>query len=166
MNELSERNGKPDRKAGTQSHGTHRVSRATETKGTVMLITTKILGALAVSGLVAAGGAAFTGTGVTNSAGSNQFVGGTVSQGVTGATLSGVVYAFGDAPANTAVHAVALTFADVNSDGKTPTVVFTGGNAVAFTCDVIAVSTHLSTCTTAGADRVGVTSLAITIPAG
>jgi hypothetical protein len=124
---------------------------------------TKFLGALAVAGLLAAGGSAFTGTGVTNNAGATQFVGGTISQNVTGATLSSVVYAFGDAPANTAVHSVALTFADANSDGKTPTIAFAGGNAVAFTCDVIAVTTHLSTCTTDGVDRVGVTSLAITV---
>jgi hypothetical protein len=124
---------------------------------------TKLIGAVAVAGLVAAGGSAFTGSGLTNNAGSAQYVGGTVSQSVTGATLSTVAYSFGDAPANTAVHSVALVFADATTDGKTPTVAFTGGNAVAFTCDVIAVETHLSTCTTAGADRVGVTSLAITV---
>jgi hypothetical protein len=49
---------------------------------------TKFLGALAVAGLLAAGGSAFTSTGVTNNAGATQFVGGTISQNVTGATLS------------------------------------------------------------------------------
>jgi hypothetical protein len=125
---------------------------------------TKFLGAVAVAGLIAAGGSAFTGTGVTNGAGATQFVGGTVSQSVTGATLSSVTYSFADAPANTAVHSVALVFADENTLAKTPTVTFTGGNAVAFTCDVIAATTRLSTCTTAGVDGVGVTSLAITVP--
>jgi hypothetical protein len=125
--------------------------------------TPMIIAGFAVAGLAAVGGSAFTGTGVTSNAGSTQYVGGTVSQSVTGATLTSVAYGFGDAPINTAVHSVALTFADAASDGKTPTVVFTGGNAVAFTCDVVAVGTHLSTCTTAGADRVGVTSLAITV---
>ncbi|HYN94295.1 MAG TPA: hypothetical protein VES42_10650 [Pilimelia sp.] len=118
---------------------------------------------MSVAGLAAVGGSAFTGTGVSNSAGATQYVGGTVSQTVTGATLSSVAYSFGDGPANTAIHSVALTFADAATDGKTPTIVFTGGNAVAFTCDVIAVGTHLSTCTTAGADRVGVTSIAVTV---
>lgn len=122
-----------------------------------------IIAGLAVAGLAAAGGSAFTGTGVTSNAGATQYVGGTVSQSVTGATLTSVVYSFGDAPANTAVHSVALTFADASTDGKTPTIAFTGGNAVAFTCDAIAVGTHLSTCTTAGADRVGVTSIAVTV---
>jgi hypothetical protein len=128
-----------------------------------MRTSTKLIGAVAVAGLVAAGGSAFTATGITNNAGSTQYIGGTVSQDVTGATLSSVTYSFGDAPANTAVHSVALVFADATTDGKTPTVAFTGGNVVAFTCDVIAVGTHLSTCTTAGADRVGVSSLAITV---
>jgi hypothetical protein len=123
----------------------------------------KVLGAVAVAGLVATGSAAFTATGLTNNAGSTKYVGGTVSQSVTGATLSTVTYSFGDAPTNTAVHSVALVFADVNTDGMTPTIAFTGGNAVTFTCDEIAVTTHLSTCTTDGADRVGVTSLAITV---
>jgi hypothetical protein len=138
----------------------------------------KLLGAALVVGVLAATGSAFTGTGVTNNAGASQFVGGTISQSVTGATLSSLVYTFGNAPANTAVHSVALTFADGNADGITPTIVFTGGNAadgitptivftggnaVAFTCDVIAVGTHLSTCTTAGVDRVGVTSVAVTV---
>ncbi|MBK5306252.1 MAG: hypothetical protein JJD92_06140 [Frankiaceae bacterium] len=128
-----------------------------------MLLNRKLLGAVVLVGVVAATGSAFTATGVTNNAGASQFIGGTISQSVKGATLSSVAYSFGDAPANTAVHSVALTFADANSDGITPSVVFTGGNAVAFTCDVIAVTTHLSTCTTAGVDRIGVTSLAITV---
>jgi hypothetical protein len=123
----------------------------------------KLLGAALVVGVLATTGSAFTGSGLTNSAGASQFVGGTISQSVTGATLASLQYTFGDAPANTAVHSFALTFADGNADGVTPTVVLTGGNAVAFTCDVIAVTTHLSTCTTAGVDRTGVSSVAVTV---
>lgn len=55
-----------------------------------------ILAAVAVAGLAVAGGTAFTGTGVINNAGATQFVGGTVNQSVTGATLSSVVYSFGE----------------------------------------------------------------------
>jgi hypothetical protein len=121
-----------------------------------------IIAGFAVAGIAAVGGSAFTGTGVTTNAGASQYVGGTVSQSVTGATLASVVYSFGDAPANTAVHSVALTF-DAVAVGKTPTIAFTGGNAVAFTCDAVAAGTFLSTCTTAGADRTGVTSLAVTV---
>jgi hypothetical protein len=137
-----------------------------ETKGNRLRITPRnklVFGAIALASAFAVAGSAFTGTGVTNNAGSTQFVGGTVSQSVTGATLSTVTYSFGDAPANTAVHSVALTFANADSDGKTPTIGFTGGNAVAFSCTEIAETTHLSTCTTVLADRVGVTSLAVTV---
>jgi hypothetical protein len=124
---------------------------------------TKLIGAVSVAAVVAAGGSAFTATGLLNSAGASQYIGGTVSQSVSGATLNSVTYSFGDAPANTAVHSVALVFGDASTDGLTPTVALTGGNAVVFTCDAIAVTTHLSTCTTAGADKVGVTSIAVTV---
>jgi hypothetical protein len=125
--------------------------------------TPMIIAGFAVVGLAAVGGSAFTGTGVATNAGTSQYIGGTVSQSVTGATLSNVAYGFGDAPANTAVHSVVLTFADAAVVAKTPSIAFTGGNAVAFTCDAVAAGTFISTCTTAGADRVGVTSLAVTI---
>ncbi|MDT5210162.1 MAG: hypothetical protein QOF67_2577, partial [Mycobacterium sp.] len=114
-------------------------------------------------GLVSIGGSAFTGTGVTNNAGASQFVGGTVDQTVSGATLSDVAYTFGDAPANTAVHSVALTFA-AGADGKTVEITISGGNAVAFNCEAIGATTaNTSTCLTTGADIVGATSLAVTV---
>jgi hypothetical protein len=122
-----------------------------------------MIAAVSTVGAVSLAGSAFTASGVTNNAGSTQFVGGTVSQSVTGATLSSVAYSFGDAPANTAVHSALLTFADANTDAKTPTVAFSGGNAVAFTCTAIEATGHTSTCTTDGADRTGVTGLAITV---
>ena len=120
----------------------------------------KLLGALAVAGIVAASGSAFTGTGLTNSAGSTQYVGGTVSQSVTGATLASVTYGFSDGAAQTAVNSVLLTFADANTDAKTPTIVV--GNSVgAFTCTAIEATNHTSTCT--GAASTGVTGVAITV---
>ncbi|MGZ4762046.1 MAG: hypothetical protein ACXV7I_06395, partial [Ilumatobacteraceae bacterium] len=61
------------------------------------------------------------------------------------------------------VHSALLTFADADTDAKTPTVVFSGGNAVAFTCTAIEATGHTSTCTTDGADLTGVTGLAITV---
>jgi hypothetical protein len=70
----------------------------------------KILGAVAVAGLVAATGSAFTGTGLSNSAGAAQFVGGTVSQTVSGATLTDISYEFSDGT-QTAVDGITLTFA-------------------------------------------------------
>ena len=119
--------------------------------------------AVAVVGAGGLAGSAFTASGITNNAGATQFVGGTVSQSVTGATLSSVAYSFGDAPANTAVRSALLTFADATTDGMTPTVELSGGNAVAFTCTAIEAIGHTSTCTTAGADRTGVTGIAITV---
>jgi hypothetical protein len=118
-----------------------------------------VAGAFAV--LAAAGGSALTGTGVTNNAGATQFVGGTVSQSVTGATLSSIGYTFGDAPANTAVTSFLLTFADANANGKTPTALVNATAADVFTCTVITAMT--STCTAATPDT-GVTSVAITVP--
>jgi hypothetical protein len=124
---------------------------------------TKIITATAFVGLAAAGGSALTGSGITNNAGASQFVGGSISQGITGATLSSIAYTFGDAPVNTAVHSFLVTFGDANVDAKTPTVALTGGNAVAFTCTAVEATLHTSTCTTDGADRTGVTSTLITV---
>jgi hypothetical protein len=122
---------------------------------------TKFLGALAVAGLVAAGGSAFTSTGVTNNAGPTQFIGGTVSQSVTGATISTIAYNFSDAT-KTAVTTIVLTFADATG-GKTPTLVSTGtGPADVYTCTAIAAGTFISTCSAALPDP-GVTSVAITV---
>ena len=117
---------------------------------------------VAVVAAMGVAGTAFTGTGVTSTAASTQFVGGTVTQGITGATLAGIAYPFGDAPANTAIRTAVLTFG-ADADGKTVGVEFTGGNAVAFTCTAVEVTLHTSTCTTAGADRTGATSIAITV---
>ena len=121
-----------------------------------------MIGVVAVFGSMAVAGSAFTGTGLTNTAGSTQFVGGTVSQSITGATLAGVEYSFGDAPANTAIRSAVLTFA-ADSDGKAVAVEFTGGNAVVFTCTAVEAVGHTSTCTTAGDDQTGATSIAITV---
>jgi hypothetical protein len=67
-------------------------------------------GAVALAGVVALTGGAFTAGGITNSAGGSQFIGGEVSQTVTGeATLSDVGYTFTDV-SNTDVTSVKLTF--------------------------------------------------------
>jgi hypothetical protein len=120
----------------------------------------QIMSAVAVAGLVAAGTSAFTATGVTNNAGSTQFVGGTVSQSITGGTLSSVVYAFADGT-NTSIHTATLTFANANTDGITPTIEFTATSAQPFSCT--AISSQVSTCTTTGADQSGASAIAITV---
>ncbi|MDQ0212638.1 hypothetical protein [Arthrobacter bambusae] len=125
----------------------------------------KIFTALSVAGLAVAAGSAFTGTGVATAgqAASDQFVGGTVSQAVTGATLDSIVYGFTDGT-NTAVNQVTLTFADANADGKIPTIALTGGTGTPFTCTAVAVTTHISTCSPGtGLSQSGVTSASVTV---
>jgi hypothetical protein len=67
----------------------------------------KIAVALAAVGLAAADGSAFTATGLatTGQASAAQFIGGTISQAVTGATLDSVTYGYADAATKTAVAA-------------------------------------------------------------
>lgn len=133
-----------------------------------MRTNTKFLGALAVAGLVAASGSAFTGTGLATSgtAASAQFVGGTVSQAVTGATLTTVAYGFTDTT-DTKVSTITLTFS-TTADGKTVTVAPSGGGSGVgkFTCGNTL--SNASSCTyTAGTDTftgyTGLTSLAVTV---
>ena len=124
----------------------------------------KIVSAVAVAGLAFAASAAYTGTGLTNSAGDTQFVGGQVIQTVTGATLSNLAYTFTDST-NTAVSSVDLTFADDQSDGKTVTLELTGGSAAIFECTVIAVDTNTSNCVLAAAQTAptGVTGATVAV---
>lgn len=125
-----------------------------------MTTTHKLLGAFAVPGLVAASGSAFTGTGLTRSAADTQYVGGTVSQSVTGATLASVVYSFNDPSAKTSVSSIALALSgDVT--GKVPTIVLTGGTP--FTCTAVSSGTSTCTPTTTNDYAVGVTGIAVTV---
>lgn len=124
----------------------------------------KIITALSVAGLAVAAGSAFTGTGVATAgqAASGQFVGGTVSQSVTGATLNSIVYGFTDGT-KTGVNKVTLTFADATG-GKTPTVALTGGTEATFTCTAIDADTFVSVCDAAeGTSQTGVNSASVTV---
>ncbi|MEV6343398.1 hypothetical protein [Actinoplanes sp. NPDC051851] len=86
----------------------------------------QLVGGVAVAGAVAAGSTAFTASnGLTNGAGTTQFIGGTVSQTVTGASLSAVTYAFNDAT-KTQITGVTLTFTDSAANGKAVTLTPTG----------------------------------------
>jgi hypothetical protein len=122
-----------------------------------------LIAAVGTAGVLASGSAAFTGTGVEMTAAPTQFVGGTVSQTVTGATLNDIAYSFTDA-GNTAVDSVALTFADDKADGKVPTVVATlgSGTPAIATCLPIAAVSHVSTRTVDGS-WVGLSSLVVTV---
>jgi hypothetical protein len=94
--------------------------------------TKKLIGAVAVAGIVAAGGSAFTGTGVTDAAAGSQFVGGTVSQTITGATLNDIAYGFTNA-ADTTINAVTLTF-EADALGKHVSIALAGNGASTSTC--------------------------------
>jgi hypothetical protein len=104
---------------------------------------TKLFGAVAVAGVVAASGSAFTGAGATIDA-TSQFVGGTISQSVTGAHVTSVVYTEGTTALGTHTYqtSVALTFAEdhptdavtVAVDGSTTQLPCTGSTSTSFTC--------------------------------
>jgi hypothetical protein len=128
----------------------------------------KVLTAVAVAGLALAGGSAFTGTGVTTTgtAASAQFVGGTVSQSVTGATLDSIVYGFTDGT-DSKVSTIRLTFTGT-ADGHAVTAGPAGGGAGVGTFSCSATSANVSDCTyTAGTDLflgyTGLTSLDVTV---
>lgn len=127
----------------------------------------KILTAVAVAGIAFAGGSAFTGTGLTNDAGASQFIGGQVSQSVTGATLENVAYAFADATAKTSVNQITLTFADT-ADGLEVAATPSGSTDGTFTCGNIV--SNASTCSFTAdpatpelTGYTGLTSLAIAV---
>jgi hypothetical protein len=130
-----------------------------------MRTSVKVITALSVAGLAVAAGSAFTGSGLstTGMAASTQFVGGTVSQSVTGATLNSVVYGFTDGT-KTAVNQVTLTFADATG-GKTPTLSLAGGGTATFACDAIDADTFVSVCDPVVADttKTAVTSASVTV---
>jgi hypothetical protein len=96
----------------------------------------KFFAALAVAGVVAAGGSAFTAGGLQNLAGADQFVGGSVTQTVSGTTVTGVAYET-DA-ANNNIKSVTLTFGNDAADGTQPTLVFSGPGAENYTCAIVA----------------------------
>ena len=84
-------------------------------------------GAVALAGVAALTGGAFTAGGVTNSAGESQFIGGEVTQTVTGAaTLSSVDYTFTDV-SNTDASNVTVTFSEIAA-GSVVNVEMNGSN--------------------------------------
>lgn len=125
----------------------------------------RIAAGLAVAAASALGSSALTGSGLstTGQAAAPQFIGGQVTQSVSGATLTDVTYGFVPGGTNTAINSATLTFA-ADADGRTVTLALTGGNTTTFTCSTVAAVTHKSTCTAdnSGAET-GATSAAITV---
>jgi hypothetical protein len=91
----------------------------------------KFFAALAVAGVVAAGGSAFTGGGLGPDPAA-QFVGGSVTQTVTGTSVADIAYAV--ASDNT-ISKVTLTFGDDAVNGKKPALVFDA--TTAYDCAVV-----------------------------
>ncbi|MDQ1719030.1 MAG: hypothetical protein QOE89_2983 [Pseudonocardiales bacterium] len=115
-----------------------------------------------------------TGTGVTDGTTGPQFIGGTVSQSVTGATLSSVVYHFvgGDSGPKTNISSIDLSFS--GADGKTVDVAADAhainatfsGNGTADIPGTIAAGAVTFTVTAIGgaaAGYAGLSNLAITV---
>lgn len=85
----------------------------------------QMLGGVAAAGVVAAGTTAFTGgAGLTVSAAA-QYLGGTATHTVTGATIDTVTYNYTSGPA---FDKVTLHFADTNAEGKAVTATAAGGS--------------------------------------
>lgn len=96
----------------------------------MMRTSSKFAVAAAFAGMAAIGGAAFTGSGLTNGA-PTQFIGGTVTSAVTGATLTDVHYDFTDA-GKTSVEQITVTL--TGAVGKTVTGSIDGGaRSITFT---------------------------------
>jgi len=139
----------------------------------------KITIGLVFAGLAAAGGAAVTATGLENTSITNQRIGGTVTQTVTGAVLTSVHYNFSDGPGNLKVGSIELVFTGdvvgrtvhINADNNGDDLDFDVGNAAPVgpattptqysgTLDVTGAITFNAT---AGGGYVGLTTLDITV---
>lgn len=128
----------------------------------------KIAGGIAVAGVLAAGSYAFTATGLATNTDPAVFLGGTISQTVSGATLDSIAYGYADGPADTKVSLVTLTFTDNSADGHTVSVVLDNGVTPTgtITCTSTNVITHVSTCDLSGQSGGGYTgtnNVAVTV---
>jgi hypothetical protein len=124
-----------------------------------MSVAVKFLGAVAVAGIVAAGGSAFTASGLTSTVDSaTQMVGGTVNQNVYGATLSGIEYGV-TAEGSGRINQVTLSFSGTGTElnalealqADAITVGVTGGQWSGadreFVCDDVDNTTDEAVCT-------------------
>jgi hypothetical protein len=126
-----ERQGQTRREPGTQSHGTHEVSRATETQGEIMRMSTKLLGGVVAAGLVAATGSAYT---ASNNVPTS--VAGYGENTVTGASVSTIAYSTLSTDTSKLASVSFTSTTDVT--GKTATMTLRSGGAVVgspYTCD-------------------------------
>ncbi len=128
---------------------------------------TTLVSALAIAGLALAGSAAFTGGGITNNV-PNAFVGGTVTQTITGAVLQSVVYTYAGADDRSVASLVLELSGPVV--GMVPSIDFVAGTVKPYTCDPLALDgvhnpNYTSTCSPSvgGEYSVDMTSLNVTL---
>jgi hypothetical protein len=122
----------------------------------------QLLGGVAVAGVVAAGSTAFTGAGASTAlTGVNTpHLGGTITQTITGARLTGLTIT--NAVAGQ-ITGFALTFADT-PDGKTVALTAdgtAGAGSPTFTCTDV--SSLASTCTISASYKTNISTLSITV---
>lgn len=117
------------------------------------------VGVCAAVGLAAGGAFTAGGLHTTGQASADQFVGGTITQTVSGATLSDISFSHPD-PAQRQIDTVTLTFSAI-ADGKTVSIAFTGAAAgTGWACSNT--STLVSTCTSTTPAN-DVTSIDVTV---
>lgn len=128
-----------------------------------------LVGAVALAGTVAFAGNAFTagGASIDNSGGGHDgsFVGGRVTQNITGAVVTDVHYNVNNS--TNKISSVDLTFDSTTQDGKAVALAFTatgGGVAGTYVCENIgATTTHVSACSATTPADVTAASVAITV---
>jgi hypothetical protein len=126
-----------------------------------MRTSNKIGIAAGVLAVAVIGGAAFTGTGLSSSLATSQFIGGSVSQTINGASLTAIDYHWVD-DSHTALDAVKFTF-DSQAEGKTVTVDVASSSGASFTCPDVASGTFDTTCVPATVPATGVTGVTVTV---
>jgi len=105
-----------------------------------------VVASAALLGAALSAGTAFTAGGVSLAgAPPSEFIGGSVEQVITGATITNIAYDVDEA-ANKIVS-VQLIFGDGTADGKTPVVAFAGAAENGeYTCTAVDAETNVSTC--------------------
>lgn len=128
-----------------------------------------LVGVVALGGAAVAMGGAFTAGGISGTAHETPaFIGGSVDQSITGATISSIVHDVDEA--NNKINSVTLTFGDATADGKVPVITFTGATENgAYTCVAVDATSNQSLCspnaTTPVKADTNVTSVDITVSA-
>ena len=99
---------------------------------------TRLLIGVVLAGLAGSYGIALTGAGLGMSAATGSpFIGGTVSESVTGATIDDIGYRFADSTTQTLINRIDLSFTGNAVDGRRPTVAPSGGTGGTFSCSSV-----------------------------